>query len=484
MRRKILDQCFIDGRFSHNALSSRADLVNDLIKETSFLQPSSNDSGRVTASQRAWHVVNAIDSPVVCSGGNPVQFISFSAGYREKCSNRSSCICWSNVRKETSERMLAGGALAAQRGRTKSDYLVAASKIAESRVKNQSVFGTMLYNHEQREELEEWIKSTATQSNPPTIEEVRGRFPWISSDSTVRWFFTKNSTPLKHTPTSRVQERMKQFLLSHSIEVVENSRKIIPPLELDFYIPEYHLAIEINGLWTHSEIQGGKDKNYHLNKTKRCREKGITLLHFSDDEVNQKFDIVRSMILSRTHGSEITRIGARECSVATSIEKSTVREFLDENHIQGSTAFSFSRVLMKDGRIVAAATFGHPRFSKQYDIELLRFAVAKNHSISGGFSRILSTVGNASVVSYANMNYSSGDVYRKNGWAESPNVHVNYWYIPPTFNKKESRVKFQKHKLSSMLDNFDPALTEWENMRANGYDRIWDSGTMTFFKSI
>ena len=24
---------------------------------------------------------------------------------------------------------------------------------------------------------------------------------------------------------------------------------------------------------------------------------------------------------------------------------------------------------------------------------------------------------------------------------------------------------------------FDPELTEWENMKINGYDRIWDCGT-------
>ena len=41
-----------------------------------------------------------------------------------------------------------------------------------------------------------------------------------------------------------------------------------------------------------------------------------------------------------------------------------------------------------------------------------------------------------------------------------------------------NRVKFQKHKLSNLLESYDPSETEWENMKKNGYDRIWDCGTM------
>ena len=35
---------------------------------------------------------------------------------------------------------------------------------------------------------------------------------------------------------------------------------------------------------------------------------------------------------------------------------------------------------------------------------------------------------------------------------------------------------FQKKKLENLLENFDPNLTEWENMKNNGFDRIWDCG--------
>ena len=47
-------------------------------------------------------------------------------------------------------------------------------------------------------------------------------------------------------------------------------------------------------------------------------------------------------------------------------------------------------------------------------------------------------------------------------------------------NGLESRMKYQKHKLPKLLETFNPDLTEWENMKVNGFDRIWDCGNLVF----
>ena len=43
---------------------------------------------------------------------------------------------------------------------------------------------------------------------------------------------------------------------------------------------------------------------------------------------------------------------------------------------------------------------------------------------------------------------------------------------------------YQKHMLQEKLEKFDPELTEWENMVKNGYDRIWDCGTILYEKNF
>ena len=57
----------------------------------------------------------------------------------------------------------------------------------------------------------------------------------------------------------------------------------------------------------------------------------------------------------------------------------------------------------------------------------------------------------------------------------------NWW----GFNRKEyvlySRHKFMKHKLKSLIgERYDETKTAFENMIDNGYDRIWDSGSLKF----
>lgn len=81
-------------------------------------------------------------------------------------------------------------------------------------------------------------------------------------------------------------------------EIIRNSRKVIPPKEIDFYIPELNLGIEYNGDYWHSNevikfnhnISGEK---YHRNKFNLCKEKGINLLFvWSEDLKNNEDEII------------------------------------------------------------------------------------------------------------------------------------------------------------------------------------------------
>ena len=64
--------------------------------------------------------------------------------------------------------------------------------------------------------------------------------------------------------------------------------------ELDLFLPDYNLAIEVNGAYWHSL----KDEHYHINKLNRCESNGIRLLQFYDLEINFNLDWVKSIILS------------------------------------------------------------------------------------------------------------------------------------------------------------------------------------------
>lgn len=64
--------------------------------------------------------------------------------------------------------------------------------------------------------------------------------------------------------------------------IIENTKKIIYPKELDIWLPDLNLAIEFNGHYFHSASL--KPKDYHYNKSLQCREKGIRLIHIYEFE--------------------------------------------------------------------------------------------------------------------------------------------------------------------------------------------------------
>jgi|TARA_R110000787_G_scaffold336_9_gene1314 hypothetical protein len=279
-------------------------------------------------------------------------------------------------------------------------------------------------------------------------------------------------------PNCRVSKpEMEVFEFINEESKVSNTRKIIPPLELDIYIPNHSLAIEFNGIYWHSELSG-KDKQYHLNKTKVCESKNIQLLHIFESEWKFKEDIWKSIINTKL-GNNI-RIYGRKCKIKE-IDTSIKNEFLDYNHLQGQDKASIKLGLFHEEELVSVMTFCKSRFDKGYQWELSRFASKLNTSIIGGASKLLKYFTRnykpESLISYANRRHSNGNLYKQLGFSFLRDSPPNYFYFKGSdcWDLK-SRQQFQKHKLEDKLEEFDRNLSEWENMKINGYDRIWDCG--------
>jgi hypothetical protein len=170
---------------------------------------------------------------------------------------------------------------------------------------------------------------------------------------------------------------------------ITNTRRILPSgKELDFYFPDHNLAIEINGLYWHSEISGGKDRKYHYNKWKECDDLGITLLSIQEDEFNENKQFWFNKILYMTGNMKPTKIHARKCEIR---ELDNVTKFLNEHHLQGSCASSYKFGLFYDDNLVSVMTFSNTRNNDIGIIELSRFCNHSGYLVSGGASKLLIT---------------------------------------------------------------------------------------------
>jgi len=273
--------------------------------------------------------------------------------------------------------------------------------------------------------------------------------------------------------------------ISRNINTEQTYRKI-GNIELDIYIPDKKIAIECNGLYWHSELQG-KDKSYHLNKTEKCESSGIRLIHIFDDEWNNKKEIIKNKLLHILGMNNIKRIYARECAIKELLlnEKDN---FLVENHIQGKDKSNIYIGLYKDGELVSVMTFSNKRISlgnkikNKSEYELIRFA--SKYNVIGGASKLfnyfIKKYNPKSVISYADRRFTviGNNVYEKLGFSFVSYTKPNYFYTND-YNKRLHRFNFTKSRIITKF-NGNPQLTEWENMQTLGYDRIWDCGHLKY----
>lgn len=285
---------------------------------------------------------------------------------------------------------------------------------------------------------------------------------------------------------SQQELKITELLDKHNITYVKH-KKIKSGdrfFEIDIFIPSNNIAIEVNGLYWHRDRENGKySKDYHLNKTRICKENGISLLHFFDTEIDTKFSIVSSIIENKL-GLNKFKVHARKTSVRY-IDSKCKKEFLNDYHIQGNDRSSVYIGLYSDNELLSVMTFGNRKITKMLDHELMRYCVKSGYNIVGGFSKMLkfylrNNNNIKTIKTYADKRYSDGNVYTINGFKHIHDSSPSYWYFHGREYKLYHRYNFAKHLLHTKLEIFDKEKTEIENMRNNNYYRVWDCGHCVF----
>lgn len=263
-------------------------------------------------------------------------------------------------------------------------------------------------------------------------------------------------------------------------EIVENTKRIIPPKELDIYIPKMKLAIEYNGLYWHDENH--VDKNYHLAKTNMCNKKGIDLIHVFEDDWLYKKEIVKSMIASRL-GVYKEKIFARKCQIKE-IEKNQAKIFFDENHLQGFTYGDLYLGLTFNDELIQCVCINKKGWHDG-NVELTRMVTKLNTQVVGGFSKLMKHISDyveyKSITSYVYKAWFNGKGYIESGFKIVKENNPSYSYV--VNGRRVHKSHFRKDKIKKMFERgelkfYDSNKTEHENMIENKIYRIYDCGTM------
>jgi very-short-patch-repair endonuclease len=260
-------------------------------------------------------------------------------------------------------------------------------------------------------------------------------------------------------------------------------RKKIDGMEIDFLFAGSKVGVELNGSYWHSDRKKNK---HHLQRKKLFfLGKGINVLFFYDFWVFDKADLITSMIKAKL--GLFDRVFYARKGTIREIDYTQASEFFEENHISGGKVpFSHSFGFFVGDELISVAAFSKPRYRKDYEYELIRFANKKHTTTIGFLGKVISIFKPKSLISYADLMFSDGSVYEKLGFKKLSITQPGYFYTKDG-RQIFSREFFQKHKIKEYSSSgkfgitfFDESLTEEKNMEINGYYQIPTCGNIVY----
>lgn len=267
--------------------------------------------------------------------------------------------------------------------------------------------------------------------------------------------------------TSKPELTIRDFIKKElpTIEVVYNDRIQIEPKELDLYFPKHNLAIEVCGLYWHSDTANNIERSYHYNKMMLCYDRNIRLITIFEDEIENSLDIIKSNIRQALNICD-TKIEAKKCEVK-SISVRLANRFFEQNYINSNVIFDKAFGLFYNNKLVYACCT-NPSDNERYTLELNFFCVLKNTQVFGAEHKIFTYI----------KEYFKGSPYRYiKSYCDMRHTNI-FNPIPKLlgfnlFKKVDCSPHYFKNKVRYKLNGVYINKTDF---KSNGYDRIWDCG--------
>lgn len=189
--------------------------------------------------------------------------------------------------------------------------------------------------------------------------------------------------------------------------------------EIDIYCPKFHIGIEFNGVYWHSELF--KSKKYHFEKTILAASRGIRLIHVYENEWNFNKEKIKEF-LRIIFGKVEKRIYARKCEIRE-ITNKEARPFNEKTHLQGHRNAQVTCGLFYEGELVQLMSFSKTKYNKNLKgdncWEIIRGCPGSNNIVVGGvgklFSYFVKKYAPDQVFSYCDFNKFDGKSYEAIG---------------------------------------------------------------------
>ena len=325
--------------------------------------------------------------------------------------------------------------------------------------------------------LQEFMIQNDCISRNEVIEKYGYGWVFVADKIDVQMIYCRNSAFVKrsdlpkiekyssinHYQSSLFESDVVNYIKSiYSGKVITNTRDILKPHELDVYIPDKHIAIECNGTFWHDAEH--KNKTYHIDKSKACRDKGIRLIHVYEWEWSNYPDKIKQL-LNISLGS-VSKIYARQCEVRP-IANQEAKPFNETTHLQGHRNAQITYGLFYKDELVQLMSFSKTRYNRnlgENEWEIIRGCPGSNNIVVGGVSKLfkhfIEDYKPNKIFSYCDFNKFDGKSYLALGMTFIGYTGPNKWWIIDRNTIIERNPKYY-HELKNN-------------------DKIWGSGSLKF----
>ena len=198
-----------------------------------------------------------------------------------------------------------------------------------------------------------------------------------------------------HAKSFNIQSRTSSFRSSYENDIMsfipsnfiilKNVKDIIPPYELDLYLPDYKLAIEFNGIYWHSHNNEKNNViNRHYIKTKLCKRKNIKLLHIFENEwINKTKRQVWKSIINNKLNKNIS-LNINDCNIQDIKDINIINNFINDNSITCLDKFNLCVGLYNNNELLSIL-YGYYKNNKL----ISDFCTKNNHFIKNSKKELI-----------------------------------------------------------------------------------------------
>lgn len=304
---------------------------------------------------------------------------------------------------------------------------------------------------------------------------------------------------------SQYELMVANYLDSLGVKYEVNNRSVLGGKEIDFYIPEKKVGIEINPSVSHNSnkyaknrgrLFGSKEELYHYDKYKAAAKAGIVLLQLFEYDLNpEQFEKKTKYLLKQKLCGYDEKVYARKTVVYEAKRDARTKcvAFLNDYHLQGSATATKYFAMEYCGELVGVASF---KQHKGY-VELKRLCFKRGVQVLGGLSKFIKAYfksdTNCDIIkSFSDNNIGDGTGYLRAGAKLvgetktslcfiSPNngLDMYSWQIATPWSAKSGVLSKYTSQLSAQneIDEYIETKLPHRFDDGHGYDRVYRVGS-------